>query len=139
MGLFQKKRVRLHSRKLSTFKIECDSLSYLDVECLCYLISTKFKFRAVFGVPDGGVKFAECLKQYCSNNRDDVVLIVDDVLTTGQSMCEFRDEVKNFLLEETSEDNTNIIGVVIFARGVCPKWVTPIFSMDYFNQAEPSL
>lgn len=134
MGLFQKKQVKLHSRKLSTFKIECDSLSYLDEECLCYLISTKFKFRAVFGVPNGGLKLAEGLKKYCSNDRNDDVLIVDDVLTTGQSMREFRNEVKDFLLDETSEDNTNIIGVVIFARGVCPKWVTPIFSMDYFNQ-----
>jgi orotate phosphoribosyltransferase len=46
-------------------------------------------------------------------------LIVDDVLTTGKSMEEMRKKHSNVLT----------IGVVLFARGKCPKWVEPIFNM----------
>ena len=119
MSLFQKQNIILHSGQKSDFKIECDDLTYNDVKTLSYLISKRFKFFSVFGVPSGGLKLAEELKQYCSNDLGYPVLIVDDVLTTGESMEEFvkKNNVKNPL------------GVVIFARGKCPIWITPIFQM----------
>lgn len=120
MSLFQKNIIKLHSGQISDFKIECDSLSYLDVECLSYLISKKFKFSEVFGVPSGGIKFENCLKQYCILNSDYPTLIIDDVLTTGSSMEQFK---LNLSID-------NIIGVVIFARGKCPDWITPIFQFN---------
>jgi len=119
MSLFQKINVILHSGKKSDFKIECDDLSYSDVETLCYLISKKFKFFSVFGVPTGGIKFAEKLKKYCTNNPDDPTLVVDDVLTTGNSMIEFVKE----------QNIPNPIGVVLFSRGKCPDWISPMFQM----------
>jgi len=44
-------------------------------------------------------------------------LIVDDVLTTGTSMIEMQKQYPN------------AIGVVMFARGPCPSWVSSIFSL----------
>lgn len=38
MSLFQSGAVILNSGKESDFKIECDDLSYADVECLCFTI-----------------------------------------------------------------------------------------------------
>lgn len=121
MALFQKQSIILHSGQPSDFKIECDDLSYSDVECLCYLISKRFKFFSVFGVPSGGEKFANCLKQYCTTNPEDPTLVIDDVLTTGRSMIDFI-MANNIPLDKT-------IGVVIFARGKCPEWVTPVFQL----------
>ena len=118
MSLFQKQNIVLHSGKQSDFKIECDDLTFADVETLCYLISKRFKFSSVFGVPNGGLKFAQELRQY-RNGISNPTLVVDDVLTTGNSMNEFV-EINNI---------KNPIGVVIFARGKCPDWVIPIFQM----------
>ena len=83
------------------------------------MISKKFKFYSVFGVPSGGLKFAECLKKYRSKDYTLPTLVVDDVLTTGNSMMEFID--KNNI--------KNSIAVVIFARGKCPDWINPMFQM----------
>lgn len=115
--MFNKVNFISHSGKALEWKIECDDLSYKDVETLCYVISQKFKFFSVFGVPRGGLKFADCLKQYCSHNLNDGVLVIDDVFTTGKSMNDFVD-VNNI---------KNPKGVVIFSRGNCPSWITPIF------------
>ena len=120
MSLFNHKNFTLSSGLKSDFKIDCDDLSYADIECLCYLISKRVKFFSVFGVPSGGIKFQNELRQYCSNNPDYPTLIVDDVLTTGKS-------INNFVKEQNVIKNR--IGVVIFSRGKCPKWVTPIFQM----------
>lgn len=119
MSLFKTGNIILHSGNPSNFKIECDELTYADVETLCFLISRKFEFIGVHGVPTGGYKFAEGLQKYSDPMLDAPTLIVDDVLTTGKSMEEF---VKIHKIK-------NAIGVVIFARGKCPKWITPVFQM----------
>ena len=50
------------------------------------------------------------------------VLIVDDVLTTGNSM--------NKLLHSLPyEHERGIVGAVVFARGPCPTWIKPLFQM----------
>jgi len=48
------------------------------------------------------------------------LLIVDDVLTTGSSMEEVRKEMGTYYQSE---------GFVLFARGECPDWITPLFQM----------
>lgn len=111
-NLFQKQTVELSSGTISDFKIECDALSNEDWECLAYLISKKLKFGNVVSVPTGGDKFASCLQKYITEGP---VLICDDVLTTGNSMEKARVE--------------GSIGVVVFSRGNCPEWITPIFQM----------
>jgi orotate phosphoribosyltransferase len=116
MNLFQKKEITLHSGGKSFFKIECDALTDDDIETLAYIISRKYTFYDVVGIPRGGIRIANALQKYASNGP---LLIVDDVLTTGKSMEEMRKKHSNVLT----------IGVVLFARGKCPKWVEPIFNM----------
>lgn len=120
-NLFIRKDIVLHSGKLSDFKIECDALTDEDLECLAYLVGQKIKFSSVVGVPKGGVRFAKKLQQYAMGSFEGhPFLIVDDVLTTGGSIEEFK---KRFGC------SNGIIGVVIFSRGKCPEWITPIFQL----------
>lgn len=113
-------KIRLHSGAMSDFKINCDVLTHEDIETLAYLISQKIKFYNVVGIPNGGTHLANALKKYISYGG--VMLIVDDVLTTGRSMEKAR---------ETYWSHTPQ-GVVIFARGKCPDWITPIFQLNNF-------
>ena len=53
------------------------------------------------------------------------ILIVDDVLTTGKSMIERRQQLIDHKIKKEL-----IKGVVLFSRGKCPKWVTPIFTLN---------
>lgn len=121
MNLFQKKNLVLSSGQASDFKIECDALTDEDVETLAYLISKKFEFAYVYGVPTGGNRLKEALLKYCDPKHTNKRLLVDDVLTTGESMEEMK---KLFLFPQDP-----VQGVVIFARGKCPDWITPIFQM----------
>ena len=123
MSIFQKGRFKLHSGKISTFKIECDDLTYADVVAITNLIRKRYKFRSVYGVPTGGEKFEKALERYRTYDHKDPVLIVDDVWTTGDSMRTF---IKDDLEIANFDD---ILGVVVFARGTVPKWVKPIFQM----------
>jgi hypothetical protein len=118
--LFVNKSFVSHAGQRLEWKIDCDALTGEDLGTLAELIGTKYRFGKVVGVPRGGLRFAEKLQQYISTDSTDV-LIVDDVLTTGTSMEEIRQEY----LESRS------FGVVIFSRGVCPSWVLPIFQLNY--------
>jgi hypoxanthine phosphoribosyltransferase len=121
MNLFEKKKWTMHSGDTSDFKIECDALTSDDWDTIAYLIAKHFSFSNVVGIPRGGIALERSLKKYKKSLGP--LLIVDDVLTTGTSM----EEMKDTYLERY---NNNIIGVVVFARGKCPNWITPIFSMN---------
>lgn len=114
--MFEKKDFVSHSGLLLHWKINCDSLTDEDVETLAYIISEQFCFSSVHGVPTGGVRLAKALESFCTINGPR--LVVDDVLITGKSM-EF--------MKVWPDD----IGVVIFARGECPSWVTPLFWSNF--------
>jgi hypoxanthine phosphoribosyltransferase len=118
MNLFQKKEIKLHSGGKSFFKIECDALTDDDIETLAYIISRKYTFHNVVGIPNGGVRISNALQKYASRGLGPL-LIVDDVLTTGKSMEKAKEMFGNVLSR----------GVVLFARGECPKWIEPIFNM----------
>ena len=113
MNLFKGGKFVLHSGASSSFKIDCDSLTDEDIFNIARIISEKKIFSSVYGVPSGGTRLAKALEKYC--NDWGPRLVVDDVLTTGNSM------------KEVYKDGDT--GVVIFARGECPKWVRPIFQM----------
>lgn len=121
MILFEKKKWIMHSGTESNFKIECDALTQTDWDTVAYLITEHFSFINVVGIPRGGLALEHSLKKY--EGTFGPLLIVDDVLTTGTSMEEMRD----IYLERYKN---NIVGVVLFARGKCPNWITPIFSMN---------
>jgi orotate phosphoribosyltransferase len=117
MSLFKFGDFHLHSGSQSFFKIDCDALTDNDIKTLAFIIQKEFRFSEVIGVPKGGIRLAEELEQY--KKVYGPLLIVDDVLTTGWSMEE----------ERKKHPNKIITGVVIFARGFCPDWVYPLFSM----------
>ena len=118
MTLFKHGDTILHSGAPAKFEICCDALTTADLDCLARSITRKIHFRQVLGVPKGGLRLAEALLPFC-DVATDTMLLVDDVLTTGNSM-------ELFKLEVAPE---HVQGVVIFARGKCPFWVTPIFQM----------
>ena len=123
MNLFERKDIVLHSGQKSDFKINCDALATEDLDTLAYLISKKHTFREVVGVPRGGLRLAKALKKY-KGNASENLLIVDDVLTTSNSM----EQMKKIHLPRYFQ--WNIIGVVIFARGVVPRWVDALFTIS---------
>lgn len=120
---------RSHSGVELPFKIDCDALSDGDLATLAQVVGTRpwTRFNDVYGIPRGGLRFAEALKPYALSvpkKQDRRVLIIDDVLTTGNSMLQMREMLRADGLP------TEYIGVVIFARGPCPDWVRPIFRHD---------
>ena len=122
MNLFQLGNFLLHSGDRGQFKINCDCLTNEDWNTLAYIIKESTIFSEVIGVPNGGLELASKLKKY-RKKKANLVLIVDDVLTTGASM----EIVRNKLMVPSR-------GIVVFARGQCPSWVVPIFQMDtYMN------
>lgn len=107
-----------HSGGKLPFKIDCDALSDGDLETLAAEAAQVLpRFSVAHGVPRGGMRFSGALLRYRTASPFDPVLIVDDVLTTGASMERARAGL-----------GPNTIGVVIFARGPCPDWVTPLFT-----------
>ncbi|HJS83718.1 MAG TPA: phosphoribosyltransferase [Nitrososphaera sp.] len=99
------------------FKIDCDALSDDEVETLAWLLSKRLpSFSSVEGVPQGGLRLATAMGKFAA--KEGPLLIVDDVFTTGGSM------------EEHRAGRYNVIGAVLFARGPCPFWIKPLFSMD---------
>lgn len=77
-------------------------------------------FTSVLGIPTGGEPLAQALRPYASPPEQcNGLLIVDDVLTTGDSMERVRRVRSEAIVQ----------GAVIFARGECPDWITPLFQM----------
>jgi len=113
-----------HSGKALDWKIECDSLNMEDWDCFAKIISKKYTFGDVIGVPTGGDILRECLRPYQTDDCP-FVLIVDDVLTTGESM-----ERERRRLHDSGVPFNRISGIVIFAREESPFWITPIFQLS---------
>jgi hypothetical protein len=112
-----------HSGFQLPWKIDCeDGLRDEDWNALASIVAGKFGFSDVYGIPRGGTKFARALAPFCEPGYP--TLIVDDVLTTGRS---FEDARQRF--------SANCIGVVVFARGRCPDWVWPIFTVNEWAQS----
>lgn len=122
MNLFEKKSWTMHNGGIADYKIQCDALTDEDIETIAWIISTKGPIKNVYGVPHGGVRLAGALQKYVTPLRG-VHLIVDDVLTTGQSM-------ENARLAKAWPD---AVGVVMFARNQCPTWIRPLFEMRIFG------
>jgi orotate phosphoribosyltransferase len=112
--LFRTGDFTLRSGAKSRWRIECEALTSEDWHALALMASEILPpFGAVEGVPRGGLAFALALRRYGTSGP---VLIAGDVVTTGGSM-------------ERARAGRDAVGVAVFARGVFPSWVTPLFVM----------
>lgn len=129
MSLFEHGSFALHSGATSDWRINCDDLTEPDLEVLAKLIWERARpFSKVVCPPShrgsAANKLVRILKELPSREWGKAstadLLIVDDVLTTGASMEEVRQRFGSYYRAE---------GYVLFARGKCPDWITPLFEM----------
>jgi hypothetical protein len=129
INLFQSVDFKSHAGLDLTWKIEMDAITAPEWFTLSQMIlELSEPFREAIGIPRGGMELGSRLNQYGTGNKTDPILIVDDVLTTGGSMEEFR-------RKRAFRNPTNYIGWVVFARGYPPSWCKALFQMP-FNPKE---
>ena len=116
MSLFNSGDFTLHSGRSSNFLIDCDALTDEDLNALANKVSGRIKFSRVIGIPNGGTRFSMALIPFIDDTKKYPVLIVDDVLTTGNSMEEMKKKIGG-----------DPIGLVIFARSKPNWWIRSLF------------
>ena len=122
--LFQSIDFKSHSGLDLSWKIEMDALSdpeWFTIKKMIMELTPPFK-EAV-GIPQGGIKLGDLLNEHGTGKEEDPICIVDDVLTTGESMEYFLTQYQR------NRRPFTVIGWVVFARGQCPGWVTSLFQM----------
>ena len=122
--LFQSIDFKSHSGLDLSWKIEMDALSdpeWFTIKKMIMELTPPFK-EAV-GIPQGGIKLGNLLNEHGTGKEEDPICIVDDVLTTGESMEYFLTQYQR------NRRPFTVIGWVVFARGQCPGWVTSLFQM----------
>ena len=124
--LFKSGDFKSHSGLDLSWKIEMDALSDSEWFTIKKMIMEYTPpFREAVGVPEGGIKLGSLLNEHATGNEEDPVCIVDDVLTTGESM--------EYFLSQYQRNRRLMpfmaIGWVVFARGPCPHWVSALFQM----------
>ena len=124
MALFKDGSFTSHSGEELPFKIECDALTDEDIWCIAKHIASKTSFGLVHGIPRGGCRLQEALEPYACFEAPFNILIVDDVLTTGESM----EEAKAAYPPQVHPND--LVGWVIFARSKPPDWVHTVFMME---------
>ena len=123
IDLFQKKDFTSHAGLDLTWKIEMDALSLPEWSCIAHMIMEhSVPFKEAIGIPTGGTMLGKMLNAYGTGKREDPICIVDDVLTTGMSMDEFK-------TKRQWRNPTQYIGWVVFSRNKPPDWVNALFQM----------
>lgn len=118
------------------WKFDADFLSDETIDEIAKILQWKFAFSGVHAVPSdetppknpAGPRLAKALQRHKTPGYP--LLIVDDVLTTGNSMNRFRAEIG------ASQSTT---GFVICARGPCPNWIWPLFTINEWAQSQLSV
>ena len=125
-NLFKAESFVSHSGLDLNWKIECDALSDPEWFTISQMImEVSPPFREAHGIPRGGVKLGNLLRQYGTKKKEDPICIVDDVLTTGGSMVE---------CAEKEFEGEVVIGWVVFSRGHMPNWINALFRMPYIDE-----
>jgi len=93
------------------WKINCDSLTDDDLTNIARIAVPHLPyFSMVHGVPTGGLRLAKAFEAHV-NPKAKAILVVDDVWTTGKSMCNFIDNLQK------PHDTSPVWAFVIFNRG----------------------
>ena len=123
-GLFQAVDFKSHSGLDLNWKIECEALSDDEWFTISKMIMELTPpFQLAVGIPEGGIQLGELLNEHATGNEKDPICIVDDVLTTGESMEHFLSQYWRNRRPFTA------IGWVVFARVQTPDWVQALFQM----------
>ena len=126
--LFQKVDFKSHSGLDLTWKIEMDALSHGEWECIAQMIMELTPpFKEAIGIPRGGNILGKLMNKHGTGKREDPICIVDDVLTTGGSMNEFK-------TKRQWRNPSKYIGWVVFSRSQTPHWVNALFQMPYKDE-----
>ena len=120
--LFVEEDFKSHAGLDLHWKIEMDALDEAEWKCIARMIMEyqTEPFQAAIGIPRGGLKLSVYLNDYSTQNNNDPYLIVDDVLTTGGSMEEFK---KDYF------DKKKVFGWVVFSRTKPAGWIRSLFQM----------
>lgn len=126
--LFETGKFTLHSGAETFWRINAETLSAFDLRTLARMYAHYATgYQAVVSIPRGGNAFADALRSFqqpmAPAQEHRRVLIADDVLTTGASMMRTR----RTLLD--AQPGIEVVGVVIFARGKIPGWITAIWKL----------
>jgi len=125
MNLFQSVDFKSHAGLDLSWKIEMDALEDEEWVTISQMIlELSEPFREAIGVPRGGTRLGKLLNQHGTGKKDNPILIVDDVLTTGGSMEDFK-------RKRVFRNPTKYIGWVVFARGYPPSWCKALFQMPF--------
>lgn len=109
-ALFQQRSFISAAGLSLSWKIECEALSETDWRTIAAVaVGSLPKFKKAIGVPRGGLKLAEAFGAFATHEAD-LVLVVDDVWTTGRSLTHFA----------ADHGGPDWFGFVAFARGPLP-------------------
>ena len=126
--LFQKIDFTSQSGLDLKWKIEMDALSHGEWECIAQMIMELTPpFKEAIGIPRGGNILGKLMNRHGTGKREDPICIVDDVLTTGGSMNEFK-------TKRQWRNPSKYIGWVVFSRSQTPHWVNALFQMPYKDE-----
>lgn len=117
-SIFQSGNFIIASGTETTWRINIEELAFGDMQTLAALIAQRVPpFSDVLGVPTGGIAIAMALRPHITVG-DGPLLLVDDVLTTGDSMRKMRPARPH-------------IGYVIFDRsqGRRPAWIGALWTL----------
>lgn len=131
MSLFEQGDFKLHSGDESWWRLNCDALTDEDIAVIARLLFHKLPPFMGVTCPashegSAAIRLVDALGQYLMPDTWNI-LIVDDVLTTGSSMLELKQGYIDFSNRTPTSFPMKFIGAVIFARGPCPEWITPVF------------
>jgi len=124
--LFKSINFKSHSGIDLDWKIEMEVLSDSEWVTISKMIMERTSpFREAVGIPRGGVKLSNLLNEYATDDEKHPLCIVDDVLTTGESMEDFLTQYQR------NRRPFTVMGWVVFARDRCPPWVAALFQMPH--------
>ena len=124
-SLFARVAFTLPSGETTSWRVDCSALTDADLECVAHLAAGRVgHFGSVEAVVPGGERFAEALRRHATRGP---LLLAADVLLSGETM-------------ERQRGDREAVGAVIFARGLPPAWVQPVFALgDVLDRAKEEL